>query len=108
MYAVVLMTLTSTGTVAAAEGKPLDGTWLIVYSEEAGRRNTAWESKVATVSGNTLTYEGDKKSKLALQFSFRPNQTASVTLTRDDADGTGKYEGVYIASRDYLALSLNK
>jgi hypothetical protein len=117
MNALLVTSLLAVGAgVARQEGRPgftpkLEGKWLIVYTEEGGRRSTAWERKVATLRGDTLTYEreGEKRS---LELAFGPNQTVRAKFSGGGArgrggPGKGGYHGVYIASRDYLCLSLN-
>jgi hypothetical protein len=109
MSTLLLVTLLGAGFFQADADKPaapkLDGKWLIVYSEENGRRNTAWEAKVATVSGKTLSYEVDKK-KHSLELTFGDGQTVKVKFSEEEGKG-GAYQGVAITARDYLCLSLN-
>jgi hypothetical protein len=87
------------GADEKAAAPMVDGKWRIVYAEEGGRRNNAWEQKVATVSHNTLSYESEGK-KRSLKLMFGPHQTVK-------AEGEHKLSGVYIHGQDYLCLSLN-
>jgi len=100
MTALVVLTASAGRTRAGEADKPaLDGKWLIVYAEEGGRRNNAWEQRVATVKGNTLSYEAEEKQR-SMQLTLGPNQTVSAKVE-------GKaHKGVYIAGQDYLCISL--
>ncbi len=95
---------------ADAAGAPkVEGKWLIAYAEEGGRRNNAWEAKVATVAGDTLTYEREGK-KNTLKLTFGPHQSVKAALEKEgESEGVknGNYGGVYIAGQDYFCLSLN-
>src|SRR5215203_136440 len=62
------------GANAALEGK-----WVIVYAEEGGRRNNAWEQRQATVSGGVLSYEDVDNKKRSLRLKLGANQTVAVT-----------------------------
>ena len=83
----------------AADAPKVEGKWRIVYAEEGGRRNNAWEQKVASVEGNTLSYESEGQ-KRSIKLTFGPHQTVK-------AEGEKEYSGVYISGQDYLCLSLN-
>lgn len=53
------MLVTTLLTFVAAQddaGPKLDGKWLVVYAEEGGRRNNAWEQRLATIEKDALTY----------------------------------------------------
>jgi hypothetical protein len=108
MTPILLGVALATGMAARADEKAgapdIDGKWLIVYVEEGGKRNATWEQQVATVKGDTLSYskEGDERK---LTLSFGANQTVKVSGA--GAKGSGEMSGVYIASKDYLCLSLN-
>ena len=88
----------------AAKGK-----WLIVYAEEGGKRNNAWEQKVATFDGKNLTYKADGKER-SVHLSFGPRQTVKATMAggSDGEQGSKKksFTGVYIAAQDYVCISL--
>src|SRR3982751_339509 len=62
-------------------GPAVEGNWLIVYAEEGGRRNTTWEQKVATLKGDTLSYnkEGEERT-LKLKFGDDQKLTAGLTV----------------------------
>jgi len=101
---------------AQAHTPHVEGKYLIVYSEEGGHRNTAWEQKVATVHDNTLSYEREGR-KHSLQLHFGPHQTLRASLSgagasegaeKESAAHGREYHGVYIASQQYLCLSLNR
>ena len=90
---------------ADADAPKLDGTWQVVYAEEGGRRNNAWEQRLATVKGDTLTYE-DAGKKRTVKLKFGPGQTVEATRS-GEGEGAGKaHRGVYIAGQDYLCMSL--
>ena len=101
------LVLLSAGAMRLAGGEDgnamVDGKWLIVYAEEGGRRNNAWEQRVATIKGATLSYEAEDKQR-SMHLTFGPHQTLSAKVTDDGKAKTHK--GVYIASQDYLCLSL--
>lgn len=102
--AFAVLTLSVGRTPGGEAGKPaLDGKWLIVYAEEGGRRNNAWEQRVATIKGDTLSYEAEEKRR-SMQLTFGPNQTLSAKVA---GEGKAKiHKGVYIAAQDYLCISL--
>jgi hypothetical protein len=82
----------------------LGGKWLIVYAEEGGRRNNAWEQQQATVDGSKLSYEvGGKQQTLELKFGSRQTLTAT-----EGGEAKTSWSGVYVASQDYFIISVNK
>jgi hypothetical protein len=83
----------------AAITASVNGKWMVVYAEEKGRRNNSWEQQQATMQDGTLTYQANGKEE-TLQLKFGPHQTVSVSN-----NGTTQ-KGVFIASRDYLCISL--
>lgn len=85
------------------DGPALDGKWLVVYAEEGGRRNNAWEQRVATIKGDQLSYQAEEKTR-SLQLTFGPNQTLTAKISSDGKDKTLK--GVCIVGQDYLCISL--
>jgi uncharacterized protein (TIGR03067 family) len=88
-----------------AEDKPnLDGKWMVVYAEEGGRRNNAWEQRLATMKDDTLTYE-DAGKKRTVQLKFGPHQTVEATRTGEGGNEKPLH-GVYVAAQDYLVISL--
>jgi hypothetical protein len=92
-----------------AAGRPhVEGRWLIVYAEEGGRRNNAWEQRQATVQGNTLSYSDEGKMH-SVRLTFGPHQTLRASFEggeRSGGNGGGEHAGVYIAGQDYLCISL--
>jgi hypothetical protein len=107
MSALLLAAVLAGGAAEARADEPaympkLEGKWLIVYAEEGGRRNNAWEQRVATVSGTTLTYEAEGK-KRALNLKFGPHQTVKGSFEGGKKEAQG---GVYIAGQDYFSISL--
>jgi hypothetical protein len=98
LFAAMLLGLTA---FQADAGPKLDGKWLVVYAEEGGRRNNAWEQQLATIKGPTLTYD-DSGTQRTLQLKFGERQT--VEATREGQEKPVR--GVYVAGQDYLTLSL--
>jgi hypothetical protein len=82
-----------------ADAPKIEGRWRIVYAEQGGRRNNAWEQKIATVKDNTLSYENEGK-KRTLKLTFGPHQTVK-------AEGEREFNGVYIHGQDDLCISVN-
>jgi hypothetical protein len=80
---------------------------LIVYAEEGGRRNNAWEQQLATFKGTTLNFVQEGKAQ-TLALTFGPHQTvkAVVSVDKKDEKDENTYSGVYIAGQDYFCLSL--
>jgi hypothetical protein len=100
------LALTAGADVQTAPKPGVEGKWLIVYAEEAGRRNNAWEQRVATFKGHKLSYRVDEKDH-SLRVAFGHDQTVKATGTEENGDGKeASYTGVYIAGKDYLCLSL--
>lgn len=87
---------------AQADGPNLDGKWLVVYAEEGGRRNNAWEQRLATVKGDTLTYEDAGKTR-TVNLKLGKNQTVEATREGDEKPAL---RGVLIAGQDYVCISL--
>ncbi len=81
----------------------VEGRWRIVYAEEGGRRNNAWEQRVAVVRANAISYEAEGKTR-SLKLSYGANQTVKAV---GEGETKGEYSGVYILGKDYLCLSLN-
>lgn len=106
MTPLLLSVAMTVGAEPKAAGPDVEGKWLIVYAEEGGRRNTTWETKVATLKGDTLSYakEGEERS-LKLKFGADQKLTATLSTGKDSAEKA--LTGVYIAGQDYLSLSLN-
>jgi hypothetical protein len=85
----------------ADEGPKLDGKWLVVYAEEGGRRNNAWEQQLAVIKGSTITYEDAGKQRI-VQLKFGEHQ--AVEANRDGQEKPVR--GVCIVGQDYLSISL--
>ena len=97
--------LLSLAMTLGADEKPLDGKWLIVYAEEGGRRNTTWEQRVATMKDDNLSYAKEGEERL-LKLKLGASQSVKATLVVGKEDGKA-LNGVFIASQDYLCVSLN-
>jgi hypothetical protein len=94
---------------AAKHLAALDGKWLIVYAEEGGRRNNAWENRQAAASDGTLSYESTGGEKRSLKLKLGAHQTVEATLGGGGgADKEKASRGVYILGQDYLCISLSK
>jgi hypothetical protein len=95
--------------VKGGKGPSADGKWLIVYAEEGGRRNNAWEQRQATLSKGTLSYESEAGKKRSLKLKFGPHQTLEATISAGGGAGAAVMRrGVYIRGQDYLCISLGK
>lgn len=92
--------LVSMLALGADESTAVQGKWLIAYAEEGGRRNNSWEQRQATIADNTLKYEADGKEH-SIHLKFGPHQTIEASES-----GSKSHQGVYIAGRDYLCISL--
>ena len=101
--------LLAVALAAGADPAPkVDGKWLIVYAEENGRRNNSWENRQATVSGGKLSYAAEGGKEQSLELKFGDGQTVKATAKGGEGGAAaGSHSGVYIASQDYLCLSLN-
>src|SRR4051794_9424730 len=71
--------------VAAAD---VNGSWLIVYAEEQGRRIQKWEQVKATVKDGAFTYERDGKD-FTINLKFGANQTVKATVAGKDKAAEG-------------------
>jgi hypothetical protein len=84
-----------------------DGRWTIVYAEEGGRRNNAWEQRLAVCKDGMLSYEDAGGKKLSLALKFGAHHALDATVNEGGPAGKA-WHGVYILGQDYLCLSLNK
>ena len=106
MKLLLLTTVLAFGAARPAEEKEgaapkLDGKWMIVYAEEGGRRNTAWEARPATFKDGTLSYESEGKMR-SMKLAFGPHQSVTATGGKE-----GKaHKGVAIVGQDYVCISL--
>lgn len=97
---------------AVADGQnpapAVEGKWLIVYAEENSKRNNAWEQRVASIRGDTLTYQDGGQDR-TLKLTFGANQTVTATPGggKDKEKEAAALTGVYISGQDYLCLSLS-
>jgi hypothetical protein len=116
MFSLLLAAAFAVPAEAKAEAPKLDGKWLIVYAEEGGRRNNAWEQQQATFKGNTLTYSREGNSQ-TMELTFGPHQTVKAMMTGGDkgkkdesetrrAAEPRSHSGVCIAGQDYFCISL--
>lgn len=107
MNALLVSTVVALGIGQPAAGSA-DGKWVIVYAEEGGRRNNAWEQRLATCMGGTLSYEDTTGKKLSIALKFGPHQTLDANVTEAGGNAGKAWHGVYILGQDYLCMSLNK
>lgn len=108
MNALLIAAALALGAGEAPAGKAataMNGKWLIVYAEEGGRRNNAWEARQATIADGVLSYESGAGAKRSLMLSPGPGQTLQTSVP--GAKGGGM-RGVYILGQDYLCISLKK
>jgi hypothetical protein len=106
MSTLLVAALLSLAPAAEADAAPnLDGKWLIVYAEEGSRRNNAWEQRIATMKGDTMTYE-DAGKQNTVKLKFGPNQTVEATRTGEGGSAGKTLRGVFVAGQDYLTISL--
>lgn len=89
------------GAAAAAEGK-----WLIVYADEGGRRNNAWENRPALLSKGVLSYKTEDDKKRSMKLHFGQHQKLEVTV--GSGEKAKAKSGVYILGQDYLCISLSR
>jgi hypothetical protein len=112
-----MSTLLLTAVLAAAPGQApaakaadaapdLGGKWQIVYAEEKGRRIQSWERQAAAFKDGALTYERDGKEH-TIHLKFGAHQTVKATGGKAEGGPSGESDGVYIASQDYVAISLS-
>ena len=120
MYSLYLMAALVVPAEAPAEvaAPKLEGKWLIVYAEEGGRRNNAWEQQQAKFKDGTLTYAQEGKEQ-AIKVTFGPHNTLKAMVSgstkgkkedvsKEEGGESRSYTGVYIAGQDYFCLSLDK
>ena len=120
MYSLYLMAALAVHAEAPAEvaAPKLEGKWLIVYAEEGGRRNNAWEQQQAKFKDGTLSYATEGKEQ-AIKVTFGPKNTVKAMVSgttkakkedvsKEEEGGSSSYTGVYIAGQDYFCLSLDK
>jgi hypothetical protein len=121
MYSLFLMAAFVVPAEAPADvaAPKLEGKWLIVYAEEGGRRNNAWEQQQAKFKDGTLVYAQEGKEQ-AIKVTFGPHNTLKAMVSgstkgkkedvsKEEAGGESRaYTGVYIAGQDYFCLSLDK
>ncbi|HEX4613699.1 MAG TPA: hypothetical protein VH092_36290 [Urbifossiella sp.] len=104
-------------TTAAAENNPaptaktLDGTWTVVCYEKGGVPQADARGMTVKAEAGTITCSGkDGKTAMTLRVAFGPNGTAQVTEAGGDtaAPAPAARAGVYVLTRDYLAVSVNQ
>jgi uncharacterized protein (TIGR03067 family) len=104
MSALLLTSLLAFGAADQPDVGKLEGKWTVVYAEEGGRPNRAWETRPAMFKDGTLSYEEDgKKQNLELKFGTHNTVTAKGL----GKDGDKEAKGVYIMSQDYVTIALN-
>jgi hypothetical protein len=109
MSSLVLAALLVAGfnEVKVEDAPKVEGKWLIVYAEEAGRRNNAWEQQQATVEGTKLSYEAGGKQH-TLELKFGKSQTLHATGGGEGDSKGAAWNGVYVSSQDFFVVSLNR
>lgn len=93
----------------------IDGEWTAVYAEMDGQKVEIKKLTNVIIKNNVVTCNQDGKPKSFL-LEFGPHQMVRCTEQNaakpleqpTEQRGTHTHHGVYIASQDYLSLSLNK
>jgi uncharacterized protein (TIGR03067 family) len=92
------------------DAKCLDGAWTVVCFEKDGKVQTESPGMTVKADGGTITCSGkDGKPAMTMKIVLGPNGTVQLTEVAADtaAPATAAKPGVYVLTRDYLAISLN-
>lgn len=108
--------LALTATVAAQDNpaptaKSLDGAWTVVCYEKDGQPQADARGMAVKAQAGTVTCTGkDGKTAMTVRLAFGPNGTVQVTETGADtsAPATAARAGVYVLTKDFLAISVNE
>jgi hypothetical protein len=95
----------------APTSKTLDGTWRVVCYEKDGQPQPDAQGMAVKAEAGTVTCTGkDGKAALTLRLAFGQNGTVQVTETGGDtaAPAPAARAGVYVLTRDFLAISVNE
>lgn len=90
------------------DAKSLDGAWTVVCFEKDGQPQADARGMTVKGEGGTLTCSGRDGKAVTLKIAFGPNGTAQVTEgTGDTTAATAARAGVYVLTKEYVAISLN-
>lgn len=95
----------------APTAKTLDGAWTVVCYEKDGQPQADARGMVVKAEAGTVIFTGkDGKVALTLRLAFGPNGTVQVTETGADtaAAAPAARAGVYVLTKDFLAISVNE
>jgi uncharacterized protein (TIGR03067 family) len=107
----VLVGTVGADTNPAPTAKMLDGAWTVVCYEKDGKAQPDAAGMTVKAEGGTVTCSGkDGKAALTLRLVLGANGTVQVTETGADssAPAAAARAGVYVLTRDYLAISVNE
>ena len=103
MNVLLLTSFLAFGAADQPDLAKLDGKWTVVYAEEGGRPNRAWETRPAMFKDGTLSFEEDgKKQSLELKCGDHCAVTAKGLGKAGDKEG----KGVCIIGQDYVTIAL--
>lgn len=91
-------------------GKSLDGAWSVVCYEKDGQPQADAMGMTVKADAGTFTCSGrDGKAAMTLKVTFGASGTVQVTEGTGDtsAQASPARSGVYVLTRDYVAISLN-
>jgi hypothetical protein len=95
----------------APTSKTLDGSWTVVCYEKDGQPQPDAKGMTVKADAGTITCSGkDGKPAMTLKIVFGPNGTVQVTEAGADtlAPAPAARAGVYVLTRDVLAISINE
>lgn len=95
----------------APTAKTLDGAWTVVCYEKDGQPQADARGMVVKADAGTVVCTGkDGKAAMTLRLAFGPNGTVQVTETGADtaAPAPAARAGVYVLTKDFLAISVNE
>ncbi len=98
----------------APTAKTLDGAWTVVSYEKDGKAQADAAGMVVKAEAGTITCSGrDGKAALTLRVVLGPNGTVQVTEIGGEsaaasAPAPAARAGVYVLTRDFLAISVNE
>jgi hypothetical protein len=103
MSLLLVTAMLAVGAQDTPAGAGMDGKWQVVYAEEGGRRNNAWEARQAVIADGVLSFEAEGGKKRTLQLKAGKGQRVEAT-----GEGDKAMHGVLILGQDYLCISLRK
>jgi hypothetical protein len=90
-------------------GRSLDGAWVVVCFEKNGQPQANAKGMAVKAEGGTIKCSGaDGKPAATMKVAFGPNGTVQVTeLNADATVAAPARAGVYVLTRNHLAISVN-